>query len=73
MADLERSSGRRVTRAERQKRAEQLTLATSALTVVAVVGLLLAILGVVSGAVPLIAGALAVVCGVLLRRALSGR
>lgn len=71
MADLERSRGRRPTRRQREQRAYQLTLATGALTVVAVVGFLLAILGVVGAGLPILAAILAVVCGLLLRRTLG--
>jgi hypothetical protein len=71
MADLQRSSGRRMSRSQRQQRAYQLTLATGALTVVAVVGILLAIFGVIGAGIPILAAILAVVCGLLLRRSLG--
>ncbi len=60
-----------MTRAARERRAYQLTVATGALTVVTVVGVLLAIVGVIGGGLPLITAILAVVCFVLLRRTLG--
>ena len=71
MADLERSSGRRPTRRQREQRAYQLTLATGGLALVAVVGLILAVFGVIGAGLPILAAILAVVCGLLLRRSLG--
>ncbi|HEX8120122.1 MAG TPA: hypothetical protein VF549_02545 [Solirubrobacteraceae bacterium] len=71
MADLQRSPGRRVSRSQRERRAYQLTLATGALSVVAVVGILLAIFGVIGAGIPILAAILALVCGFLLRRSLG--
>jgi hypothetical protein len=71
MADLERSSGRRLTRRQREARAYRLTLATSGLGVVAVVGVVLAIIGVVGWGLPILAVILAGICGLLLRRQLG--
>ena len=71
MADLERSTGSRMTRAQRERRAYQLTLATGALGVVAVVGLVLAFVGVIGAGLPILAAILAVVSGLLLRRTLG--
>ncbi len=71
MADLERSGGRRPTRAQREKRAYQLTLATGALGVVAVVGIVLALVGVIGFGLPILAAILAAVSGLLLRRTLG--
>ena len=71
MADLERSGGRRMTRAQRERRAYQLTLASGVLGVVAVVGLVLAVIGVVGAGLPIVAAILAVVSFVLLRRTLG--
>ena len=71
MADLERSSGRRPTRRQREQRAYQLTLATGGLTVVAVVGIILAVVGVIGAGLPILAAVLAVICGLLLRRTLG--
>jgi hypothetical protein len=71
MADLERSTGRRLTRRQREQRAYQLTLATGGLAVVAVAGAVLAVLGIVGAGVPIAAAVLAVICGLLLRRTLG--
>ena len=71
MANIERSGGGRLTRAQREKRAYQLTLATGALAVVAVVGVVLALVGVVGAGLPILAAILAVVSGLLLRRTLG--
>ena len=71
MSDLQRRSGARLTRRERERRAYQLTLATGALALVAVVGVVLAILDVIGAGIPLIAAVLAVVCFVLLRQTLG--
>jgi sulfite exporter TauE/SafE len=73
MVDLERRPSSRVSRRQRERRAYQLVLATGALAVVAVVGIVLAIAGVVGGTIPVLASVLAVVCGLLLRRTLSAR
>ena len=71
MADLERSTGRRMTRRQREQRAYQLTLATGGLAVVAVVGIVLAAIGVIGAGLPILAIVLAVICGLLLRRTLG--
>ncbi len=71
MANIERSSGRRLTRRQREQRAYRLTLATGALTVVAVVGLVLAVAGVIDVTLPILAAILAAVCFVVLRRSLG--
>ena len=71
MADIERSTGRRLSRSQREKRAYQLTLATGALAVVAVVGIVLAVLNVIGAGLPILAAILAVVSGLLLRRTLG--
>ena len=73
MADLERRSPSRLSRRQRERRAYQLMLATGALGVIAVVGIVLAIAGVIGGSIPLLAAILAVVCGLLLRRTLNAR
>ena len=70
MADIERSGGR-LTRAQRERRAYQLTLATGALAVVAVVGIVLALVGLIGAGLPILAAILAVVSGLLLRRTLG--
>jgi hypothetical protein len=71
MADIERSRGPRPPRRQREQRAYQLTMATGALALVTVVGLVLAIAGVLSLGLPIITGILAAVCFVLLRRQLG--
>jgi hypothetical protein len=68
MSDLERRSGSRPTRRQREQRAYNLVLAGGALTVVFVVTALLAVLGVMGWSIPILAAILAVVCGVLFRR-----
>jgi hypothetical protein len=71
MSDLERRSSSPVSRRQRERRAYQLVLATSVLSAIAVVGVVLAIVGVIGGTIPFLAAILAVVCGVLLRRTVS--
>ncbi len=71
MADLQRSTGRRMTRAQRERRAYQLTIATGTLSVVAVVAIILAIVDVIGFFLPFAAIVVAVVCGLLLRRTLG--
>ena len=71
MADLQRTSGGRITRRQRERRAYQLTLATGALAVVAVVGIVLAAIGVIGFGLPILAAILAAVSGLLLRRTLG--
>ena len=73
MADLQRSSGTRMTRRQREQRAYQLTLATGGFAVVTVVALVLAIAGVLGAGLPILTAILAVVCFVLLRRTVGGR
>ena len=68
MSDLERRSGSRPSRRQRERRAYNLVLATGGLGVVFVVGAILAIVGVVGWSLPILAAILAVVCGVLFRR-----
>ena len=71
MADLERSTGRRMTRRQREQRAYQLTLATGGLSLVAVVGIVLAVVTPLGLGLPITAAVLAVLCFVLLRRTLG--
>jgi len=70
MADIERSRNR-TPRRQREQRAYQLTLATGALAVVAVVGFVLALVNIVGFGLPILAAILAVVSGLLLRRTLG--
>ena len=71
MADLQRSTGRRMTRRQREQRAYQLTLATGGLALATVVGIVLAAVGVLGGGIPVITAVLALVCFLLLRRTLG--
>jgi hypothetical protein len=71
MSDLERRSGSRPSRREREQRAYRLVLATGGLGVVAVAGFVLAALGVIGFSIPVIAAVLAVICVLLLRRTLG--
>ena len=68
MSDLERSSGSRPSRRQREQRAYNLVLAGGALGLVFVVGTLLAIFGVIGWGIPILAAILAVVCALLFRR-----
>jgi hypothetical protein len=70
MSELEPSRSRLPRRA-REERAYRLAIATGALGVVAVVGLILAIAGVIGLGIPFLAAAVAVVCGLLFRRAVG--
>jgi len=68
MSDLERRSGSRPSRRQREQRAYNLVLAGGALSLVFVVTALLAVLGVMGWSIPILAAILAVVCGLLFRR-----
>lgn len=68
MSDLERRSGSRPTRRQREQRAYNLVLAGGTLAVVFVVTALLAIFASFSWSIPILAAILAVVCGLLFRR-----
>jgi hypothetical protein len=68
MSDLERRSGSRPSRRQREQRAYNLVLAGGALGVVFVVTALLAIFGVMGWSIPILAAILAVVCALLFRR-----
>jgi hypothetical protein len=70
MSELEPSRSR-LPRRTREERAYRLVIATGALGVVAVVGLILAIAGVIGVGIPFLAAVLAVVCGLLFRRAVG--
>jgi CHASE2 domain-containing sensor protein len=70
VSDLERRTGSRLSRRDRERRAFRLVLATGTLGTLAVVSLVLAVLGVVSGAWPLVLGLLAGASGFALRRTL---
>jgi hypothetical protein len=68
MSDLERRSGSRPSRRQREQRAYNLVLATGGLGVVFIVGAVLAIVGVIGWSIPILAAILAVIAGVLFRR-----
>jgi hypothetical protein len=68
MSDIERSSGSRPSRRQREQRAYNLVLAGGALAVVFVVTAVLAIITSLSWSIPILAAILAVVCGLLFRR-----
>jgi len=68
MSDLERRSGSRPSRRQRERRAYNLVLAGGPLAIVFVVGALLAIFGVIGWSIPILAAILAVVCALLFRR-----
>jgi hypothetical protein len=71
MSNLAKRPGDRTTRRQREQRAYGLVLATSGLSVVAVVGLLLAVVGVVGFGLPVLVAIAAGVCGLVLRRSLN--
>ncbi len=68
MSNLERRSGNRVSRKDRERRAYQLVVAGGTFGVVAAVGLVLAFVGIIGAGLPLLSAVLAVVCFVLFRR-----
>ena len=71
MSDLERRTGSRPSRRQREQRAYKLVLAGGALGLVFVVGTVLAVLGIVGWSIPVLAAILAVVCALLFRRTVS--
>lgn len=71
MSDLTPSSGRRVTRSARERRAYRLVLTGGISGTVAVVSFVLAIFGVIGYGLFVIAAIVAVVCALLFRRAVS--
>jgi Flp pilus assembly protein protease CpaA len=70
MSDLERRSGSRMTRSQREQRAYQLVLATGGFAALFAAALVLSIIGVIGGGWAVLMAVLAVVCGLLLRRTL---
>jgi hypothetical protein len=68
MSDLERRSGSRPSRRQRERRAYQLVVGGGVLSVVFVVGAILAFAGVIGWTVPILAAILAVVAALLFRR-----
>ena len=71
MSDLERRSGSRPSRRQRERRAYTLVLAGGAFGLIFVVGTLLAIFTSFGWSIPIIAAILAVVCALLFRRTVS--
>jgi hypothetical protein len=71
MSDLQRRSGTRLTRKQRETRAYRLTLATGGFGVVGVVTLVLAVVGVMSFGIPFLAIVLAALSGWMLRNTLN--
>jgi hypothetical protein len=70
MSDLERRSGSRMSRRQREQRAYQLVLATGGFGVLFVAALVLSIVGIVGGGWAVLFAVLAVISAVLLRRTL---
>lgn len=68
MSDLERRSGSRPSRRQREKRAYNLVMAGGVFSLVFVVGALLAIFTSFSWTIPILAAILAVICALLFRR-----
>ncbi len=68
MSDLTRRPKSHTPRRVREQRAYALILATSGLSVLAVVGVVLAVIGVLGYGTPLLAVVAAVACGLVLRR-----
>ena len=71
MADLERRSGTRLSRRQREQRAFRLIQVGGAAGAVAVVTGTLALVGVIGFGVPLLAVVIAVICALLFRRTVS--
>ena len=71
MSDLQRRSGTRLTRKQREARAYRLTMATGGFTVVAVVTLVLALVTSLSFGIPFVAIVLAAVSGWMLKNTLK--
>jgi ABC-type antimicrobial peptide transport system permease subunit len=68
MSDLERRSGSRPSRRQRERRAYNLAVAGGVFGLIFVVGALLAIFTSFGWSIPIIAAILAVVCALLFRR-----
>jgi hypothetical protein len=71
MSDLERRTGSRPSRRQRERRAYNLAMAGGVFGLVFVVGTLLAIFGVIGWSIPILAAILAVICALLFRRSVS--
>ena len=70
MSNLERSSGSRLTRKQREQRAYRLVLATGTFGLIGVAGILLAIFTGFGAGWPIIALIVAAICFMMLRRTL---
>ena len=70
MSDLERRTGSRLTRRQREQRAYRLVLATGTFGSLFVVALVLSVVGVIGGGWAVVMAVLAVACALLLRRTL---
>ena len=68
MSNLERRSGGRLTRGQRENRAYKLVMVGGAAGAVTVVGAVLAIVGVIGWGLPIVAAIVAAVCLLLFRR-----
>ena len=71
MSDLERRSGSRPSRQQRERRAYNLVLAGGAFGIIFVVTALLAIFTSFGWSIPILAAILAVVCALLFRRTVN--
>ncbi|WP_022929845.1 hypothetical protein [Patulibacter americanus] len=71
MSDLQRRSGTRLTRKQRETRAYRLTLATGGFGVVGVVTLVLAVVGIMSFGIPFLAIVLSALSAWMLRNTLN--
>jgi hypothetical protein len=70
MSDLERRTGSRLTRRQREDRAYRLVLATGGFAALFVAALVLSIVGVIGGGWAVLMAVLAVICGLVLRQTL---
>ena len=68
MSNLERRSGGRPSRRQREQRAYRLAVVGGTAGLVAVVGLLLAIFGIIGSGLWVVAAVIAVICAILFRR-----
>ena len=71
MSDLERRSGSRTSRRQREQRAYNLAVAGGIFGIVFVITAVLAAFTALSWGIPILAAILAVLCGVLFRRTVS--
>ena len=71
MSDLERRSGRRPSRRQRESQAYRLVVTTGVLAVVGIVGLVLALVGVIGAGLPIVLLVIAAAMAFYLRRSLG--